>query len=629
MFFIRRCYSRESKKAEALVVVNTVAKKESNEYLNRLVFIFLLLLCFINSGRSLATTSANQQISDLRVIVDISGSMRKTDPNNLRRPAIRLLAGLIPTDSRAGIWYFGKQVNMAVKIGKVNQAWRDLAKRQSTNINSAGLFTNIESAMRKASYDWKKPDPRYQRNLILLTDGHVDVSKNQNLDKQSRARILKEILPALEKAQVRIHTIALSDEVDEQLLSTLSSYTDGLYKKVSSANDLQKMFLQMLEQSIKLDTIPLDNNTFTVDPSINDMTLLVFNNDKNKATKIITSENVTFDINNKVENINWHNDQGFDLITIKKPKQGQWKIVAPLDKNNRVVIATNLKLSINKLPGFAMLGDLITVKAQLNQDGKPLEDKRLLSKFQFNIKRSVVGSTEKILPMTKSVMDGNVFEYVLPPIFKAFDNELIIQAVSPTAKREVRHNFKVYSTPADIKIQRIKDKFKIIVTPYANLLKPESININIELHDKTKHNLSRLDDVWVLNLDDKYNESMFILKMDAIRADSKPLSVSFNKKLEVVGEIQKLKMEEKKQIVEKVIIKPVEERKVKVVEKKTEVKDISEKENTIEAENTQIDETEEAVNWASILIFIVLGNVILFAAIAAGYIFIKRGKKVK
>lgn len=72
-----------------------------------------------------------KQTLDLRVLVDISGSMKKTDPKNLRRSAVRLLAGLIPQNSRSGIWNFGKQVNMAVKIGSVNDVWRELAREQS------------------------------------------------------------------------------------------------------------------------------------------------------------------------------------------------------------------------------------------------------------------------------------------------------------------------------------------------------------------------------------------------------------------------------------------------------------------------------------------------------------------
>ncbi|HHZ88741.1 MAG TPA: hypothetical protein EYN61_07030, partial [Chromatiaceae bacterium] len=46
-------------------------------------------------------------VPDVRVVVDISGSMKKNDPQNLRVPAVRLLVSLLPQGTQAGIWTFG------------------------------------------------------------------------------------------------------------------------------------------------------------------------------------------------------------------------------------------------------------------------------------------------------------------------------------------------------------------------------------------------------------------------------------------------------------------------------------------------------------------------------------------
>ena len=559
-----------------------------------------------------------KQTTDLRVIVDISGSMKKTDPNNLRRPAVRLLAGLIPQGSRAGIWNFGKQVNMTVKIGTVDDAWRDLARQQSKEINSVGLYTNIENAMRKVSFDWKKPDPRYKRNLILLTDGHVDVSQDDKLDKASRKRILKELLPEFEKAKVRIHTIALSDDVDESLLSTLSAYTDGLYKKVSSADDLQKLFLQMLEQSVNLDTLPLKDNRFNVDANINDMTLLVFNKDSSHPTKIVTPGKRTWSQKTHADQVKWFNDDGFDLITIKKPQQGQWKIMAPVDENNRVVVATNLKLRLDKLPGYLMLGDILKINAHLEEDGKSLTDQRLLSKFKFLLKRKVEGSAEREYPMTKT--EGDAFSYVvqLAPVFKEGNNELIIQAKSPTAQREVRHQFKVYATPAEIKISENHGKYQVKVTPYANLLRPESIKLHVELSDKSKHELKQHNNSWTVDIEKQFHETMFALNIEAVRADGKPISMSFNKVLSDKDGTHKLKLHVKKEI-------PLKKEINTHGQKKSEGKDVNKKKAS-DSKEEDIKKKSE-MNWTLIIASIVVGNILIIALIGGGYVYMKRRKE--
>lgn len=566
------------------------------------------------------------KVLDLRVLVDISGSMKKSDPDNLRRPAIRLLAGLIPQGSRAGIWNFGKQVNMSVKIGGVDDAWRELARQQSKKINSAGLFTNIEGAMRNVSFDWKKPDPRYKRNLIILTDGHVDISKDEKLNKASRKRILKELLPQFEKANVRIHTIGLSDDIDEPLLSTLSSYTDGLYKKVKSADDLQKLFLEMLEQSVKLDTIPLKDNRFNVDASINDMTLLVFNHDKAHPTTIVTPGKKTWSQKNHTEKVKWFRDDGFDLITIKKPQQGQWKIMAPVDENNRVVVATNLKLKLNELPGYLMFGDVLKINAHLEEDSKPLIDQRLLSKFKFILKRKTGESSEREYPLAKT--EGDKFSYAvqLAPVFKEGNNELIIQAKSPTAQREYRHQFKVYAAPAEIKISHNNRKYEIKVTPYGNLLRPDSVKIDVELKDKSKHELIKKGDDWVLNVDEKFHNTRFTININALRADSKPISINFNKMLSVHGEAEGLKLTDKKlgqkiSLSKKDVVK-ADNGNEKNKKSENEVQEGEDKlPNRIKTRKKETD-----MSWPMIIGFVAVGNVLLILILGGGYLMLKRRK---
>ena len=41
------------------------------------------------------TVNVEPENSDVRVLIDVSGSMKKNDPKNLRSPALRLLVGLL------------------------------------------------------------------------------------------------------------------------------------------------------------------------------------------------------------------------------------------------------------------------------------------------------------------------------------------------------------------------------------------------------------------------------------------------------------------------------------------------------------------------------------------------------
>ena len=129
------------------------------------------------------------EVDDIRILIDVSGSMKQNDPANLRIPALKLINGLIPTGSRAGVWTFGRYIENTVKWGAVNDNWRKQADQGAGKIHSSGLFTNIESVLKRASIGWDNDDPKTNRIMLLLTDGQVDISKDAAKNAASRERV--------------------------------------------------------------------------------------------------------------------------------------------------------------------------------------------------------------------------------------------------------------------------------------------------------------------------------------------------------------------------------------------------------------------------------------------------------
>ena len=205
------------------------------------LFCLLLPACW-------ASEKSTAPIDDVRVLIDISGSMKRTDPQNLRRPALRLFTSLLPKGAEAGVWTFGQWTNMLAKHGPVDTAWKDTARKAADEISSHGLRTNIEDVLRRATWDWKRPDENHRRSLILLTDGLVDISKKADENAASRERILNEILPQLQQAGVTVHTIALSSESDAPLLQQLAAATGGWFETIDTASGLERLFLRMFEK---------------------------------------------------------------------------------------------------------------------------------------------------------------------------------------------------------------------------------------------------------------------------------------------------------------------------------------------------------------------------------------------
>ncbi|RMF16056.1 MAG: VWA domain-containing protein, partial [Gammaproteobacteria bacterium] len=287
---------------------------------------------------------------DVRVIVDISGSMKKNDPENLRRPAVRLISSLIPEGSQAGLWTFGQYVNMLVKHRPVDPAWKDEVLKASEKINSVALFTNIGAALEKATDDFSGGKTFPNTHIILLSDGMVDISKNPEENIAERRRILSEVLPRIKAAGATVHTIALSDNADKGLLETLALETGGMAVIANSAEELSQVFLETLDQAVPAEEVPIKGNTFEIDSTVEEFTALLFRAPGAPATELLDPSGKSLTAAEHGDDVNWLSESGFDLITVKRPFEGNWTLNATPAPGSRVTVVSNLRMVMAKLP---------------------------------------------------------------------------------------------------------------------------------------------------------------------------------------------------------------------------------------------------------------------------------------
>jgi len=323
--------------------------------------------------------AAQEPPVDVRVVIDISGSMKKNDPHTLRIPAANLLIDLLPANSRAGIWLFGEQVNLLVRHAQVDSAWRELARRQVGKIDSSGLFTHIGAALEQAGYDLKQPTAKGRVHLIFLTDGLVDVSKDPARNQAERQRIIEKILPRYQQAGVTIHTIALSAEADHALLKQMARTTGGISATANHADELLKLFLQALEQAAPATELPLADNRFSVDSAIEEFTLLALHPAQADAqVRLLAPDGTAYEAQQYPVTVSWHRDRGYDLVTVRKPAAGEWVLQSDPDPGNRVRVVSNLQLKVDGIPGSLAEAAPINGRFWLEEAGKPLTDADLL-----------------------------------------------------------------------------------------------------------------------------------------------------------------------------------------------------------------------------------------------------------
>ena len=441
------------------------------------VLILMLLALLLPLRQVFATT---EPVSDVRIVIDVSGSMKKNDPNNLRSPALRMLLGLLPEGEIAGVWTFAKYVNMLVPHRVVNDAWRLEAERQSNQIHSHGLFTNIEQALNKATVGLKVADPKYRRSVILLSDGLVDVSTTEDVSKASRQRIIETIVPRLKKANIAVHTIALADTSDHELLRAISVATDGWYEQVDSAEQLQRVFLHLFEKAANRDSVPLTDNHFKIDNSVSEMTLLAFRRKDSKAAELLLPNQSRLSYQQHPKNVRWHTEAGYDLITIADPQVGAWYIDADLDPDNRVMIVTDLKLQTTDLPNNILIGETFDLEASLTDKGEIIvrQDFLKLVDAQLREESEIADAIEQNInsSQVKGVYNANVGDN-----FLSGRNDVVLTFTSATFERQRRQSINVVETPFDIKVEQLSDAstrtHRITLSPDVGLVKTEGLSI--------------------------------------------------------------------------------------------------------------------------------------------------------
>lgn len=416
--------------------------------------ICLLVLCFIvaltpeKAGADAALGTGLKP--DVRILIDISGSMKESDPDNLRAPALDLLVRLLPQGSRAGVWIFGEAVEQLVPHGAVDEQWRQQAQKAMSQIDNSGQRTNIPAALEAATYDLKRMDPGYRTSIVLLTDGKVDIAQSPMVNASAARKLLAGAAPELGATGIPVHTIALSDNADRVFLRSLSESSGGVAEKAESAGELTEVFLQSLEMVAPTARVPVSDHGFQIDDSVEEFTALIFFKEKSKAVSLDSPSGISYSPESPTGNVDWFANKQFALVTVKSPETGAWKLRAPKDASTRVTVISDLQLEVDPLPNSLPAGRNAELGLRLRERGKVLNDQQLLSVFSIEVE--VRGEGEKPLVLDVSgnyqAPDDGEYRVTMPAFERPGRYTVVVRLETQTLQRELPMIVEVYATPA-------------------------------------------------------------------------------------------------------------------------------------------------------------------------------------
>jgi len=326
--------------------------------------------------------------ADVRIVVDMSGSMKETDPDNLRRPAVRLLARMLPEGASSGLWTFGQYVNMLVPHGPVDDAWRETMIERSERINSVALHTNLGLAIEKASDDWLTNGTLENTHLIVLSDGKVDIPEGDAADQAEAERILQELAPRLAEQGATIHTVGLSELADIEFLRELARQTGGSFRLAQSAEALNLAFANALNSAVPQEQIPIEGDGFSVDEGVEEFTALIFSGKpagQESGLRLAAPDSDPFSANNTPENVRWAAEPGYDLITVTEPQAGDWRLLGELGQGSRVTVVSDMRMAVADIPAEFSEEEPFKIEVAFYEESEKLQDQDFLDVMEVTL----------------------------------------------------------------------------------------------------------------------------------------------------------------------------------------------------------------------------------------------------
>ncbi len=362
--------------------------KKSSALICAFIFAFLSSMVFAADNafpdkkepRKISEQNPNKEGFDIIVLMDCSGSMKKTDPESYRKPAARLFISLLGKDDRIGIIGFGDSAKVLAPLTENTKKSRESLFGAINKITSKEFSTNITDAVKKG-FDELKASGRKNRILILMSDGKLALGSKER-DEAALAELSK-LLPEVAKSGIRLYSIAFTEMSDMKLLEDMAKATGGFFRLAKADKDLHVIFASIFEKIKSPDTIPLEDDAFNIDKDISEAILLI-TKQPGTSTTLIDPTKVKHTPTKYGKNIQWYETKAFDMITIKEPAVGKWKVKLSTKEGNKVFVITDLGLKTSFDRNFVNKGDSIKIDAWLQREGDIITEKDFLEQVLFS-----------------------------------------------------------------------------------------------------------------------------------------------------------------------------------------------------------------------------------------------------
>lgn len=362
----------------------------------------VVLLVFGVLAFAFGPRGAEARPVQLIMALDISGSMKTTDPLRLLPKSARIMVELLDEKDRLGILTFEDVTLTRLALGPLSPVKRRKGFQELARLQPRGLWTDIYQVTAAALKAFNPPGEA-KRALLLISDGQMDIDPPKGNSKAFVERVHQEIIPAYKKAGIPIYTVAFTSDSDQALLKALAEQTGGRFLLIPAAQEIHRAFTSFYEDLKGPQTAPLVGNNFVIDPQVQEAILVVTRSRQGKPVVLETPQRRRLSPSSK--GVRWFAAPTFDMVTIPRPEPGKWTVSGHKEGEGKIILMTDLRLDCPHLPREAGADEALMAGALLKDKGQVVTAPEVLSQTVFTAELKIEGGKPVQLPLGLSPVE--------------------------------------------------------------------------------------------------------------------------------------------------------------------------------------------------------------------------------
>ena len=207
--------------------------KNKTQWYKRSLLIIIIVILIISNLEGFKVLAEDNR-KNIVILLDNSGSMNnpETKIGDLAKVAGSMVLDTIrESEVNISIITFGTKVT--VLKGLQENKDLDEVKKELNEVTMDEQGTNVKDGLKKAIDELN--ETAESKSIIILSDGKEEPIEGIT---DEHIQELNNLIDDSSKANIKVNTIALSNDVDEEFLSKIATNTGGLFRDGKSANKL-------------------------------------------------------------------------------------------------------------------------------------------------------------------------------------------------------------------------------------------------------------------------------------------------------------------------------------------------------------------------------------------------------